>query len=90
MNPTPTTRLGAAAALAALLALPASAHDGQQLYEERCARCHAVDKTVAVLQALGTPDAARARLEALLPRHFAPEHAEHEPIIVFLLSKLKP
>lgn len=87
----PTRRLACAAAWATLTVLTApaaSAHDGGALFAERCARCHSVDKTVAALKPLGTPEAARARLEALLPRHYAPDHAEHEPIIVYLLSML--
>lgn len=78
------------AALAVLLSASAGAHDGAQLFDERCAKCHSEDKVLTMLKPLASADAVRARLEALLPRHHAVEHADHEPIIVYLLSRRVP
>jgi len=84
------TRLAAVGlALAAGLAGPARAHDGARLYVQRCAQCHSTERMGALVQRLGTDDAVRQRLAVLLPRHHAPDDADRDAIIQYVLT-LRP
>ena len=84
----PRRRFVAAAIAAALptLATPALAHDGEALYQRHCVQCHSVARIGETLRALGTPDEARRRLEALLPRHHAADADDRDAIIAYLLQ----
>ena len=91
LRPAPRGRgaLALLGACAVLAAVPASAHDGAKLYQQRCVQCHSVDSMADTVQRLGPDDAVRARLEALLPRHHAPDAEEREALVRHVLS-LRP
>lgn len=89
-RPALTARAGLAwALLAALAGGPAQAHDGARLYQQRCAQCHSAERMAEIVQRLGPDDAVRTRLEALLPRHHAPDAEEREALVRHVLG-LRP
>lgn len=71
------------AALAATALAPAQAADDAKLFEERCGKCHAVEKLAPALAKRSA--AARGRyLERFLQRHYAPDGAERKRIVAWL------
>ena len=72
---------------AALLAawLPASAADGAQLFKSKCTTCHAAQKAVDGACKVEA-DKRQAHLEKFLTTHFAPDAAQREAIVTYLVA----
>lgn len=67
--------------------LHAQAHEGEKLFEARCAKCHTVEKLAPDL-ARRAPAARERYLERFLQRHYAPDAGERKQISAWLSGQI--
>jgi cytochrome c5 len=77
-----------ALALLAGAAGPAVAEDGEQLFKSKCTTCHAAKKAVDGVRKVEA-DKRQAHFNKFLTSHFAPDAAQRQAIVDYLIATAK-
>jgi cytochrome c5 len=77
-----------ALALLAGAAPPAVAAEGEQLFKSKCTTCHAAQKVIDGVHKVEA-DKRQAHFQKFLASHFAPDAAQRQAIVDYLIATAK-